>query len=264
MNRSIIAAAAAAALWAALPAQAQSPLAAYPGFGHNAAADEARFQQEEVAREQRIAQCMRAQGLQYTPAPSVDATGVRSAAEAKAASESPNERHANSLTPEKRREYYVALYGVPDPYAQSAEALHDPASPTGGGCLGEAVRAIPGVYAAAAALTEEYVAMRLQVLDDPRVNAAEEQWSECMRARGLNFASPRAMRRELATQARENREQGRARLREVDPVARECGRTAGLDAAVAQARNEKEAAFVAQHRATLDRHAERMRNQPTQ
>ncbi len=263
MKHMIIAAAAAAALGAALPARAQSPLAAFPGFGHNAAADEARFQQEEVARHQRIAECMRAAGHQFTPAPSVDAASVRSAAEARAASEDPNEKHAASLTPEKRREYYMALYGVPDPYAENAEALHDPASPTGGGCMGDALRALPGVYAAAAELTEQYVAMRLEVLDDPRVKTAEGQWAECMKGKGHNFDSPRSMRRELATQARTNREQARAKIREVDPVARQCGQSAGLDAAIAAARNEKEAAFVAQHKATLDRHAERMR-QPTQ
>ena len=263
MNRRILAAIVVAALAGVLPARAQSPLAAYPGFGHNAAADEARYEQEERQREQMIAQCMRAAGHQYTPSPSVDASTLRSAAEARAAAEGPNLRHAQTLAPEQRQAYFMALYGVPDPYTEDASKLHDPASPTGGGCVGEALRALPGVYAAAAALTEEYVAMRRSVLEDARVTAAEGRWAECMRGRGQNFTSPRQMHRELATAARANREQARARIREVDPVARQCGQNSGLDSTIAQVRVEKETAFVAQHKATLDRLAAQAR-QPTQ
>lgn len=259
---SLAAMALAAGLAGALPAAGQSPLAAYPGFGHNAAADEARFEQEERTREQRVAECMRTTGFQYTPAPSVDAASIRSADEARAASEDPNERRAAALAPEQRRAYWMALYGVPDPYSVDASELHDPASPTGGGCKAEAVRAIPGVYAAAAALTEEYVAMRRAVAEDARVKAAEGRWAECMRGRGHNFDSPSQMHRDLAVAARSDRAQGRAKIREIDPVARQCGQSAGLDAAVATVRTEKETAFVAQHRATLDRELARMRRQP--
>jgi hypothetical protein len=256
----IAALALAAGLAGSLPAAGQSPLAAYPGFGHNAEADEARFEQEERTREQRVAECMRAAGFQYTPAPSVDAASLRSAEEARAASEDPNERRAAAMPEDQRRAFYMALYGVPDPYSINAAELHDPASPTGGGCKAEAVRAIPGVYAAAAALTEEYVAMRRSMLEDTRVREAEGRWAECMRGRGHNFNSVAQMHRDLAMAARTNREQGRGRIREVDPVARQCGQSAGLDNVIAQVRNEKEAAFVAQHRATLDREVARMRN----
>jgi hypothetical protein len=251
-----------AGLAGALPAAGQSPLAAYPGFGHNAAADEARFEQEERTREQRVAQCMRAAGFQYTPAPSESVANLRSAAEAMAASRDPNERHVATLTPEQRREYFMALYGVPDPYSDNAAELHDPASPTGGGCKGEAFRAVPGVYAAAAAVTEEYVALRRAVVEDPRVKAAEERWAQCMGERGHDFTSPSQMHQDLAVAARTDREQARARIREVDPVARECGRSAGLDSTVAAVRIERETAFVAQHRATLDREVARTRSQP--
>lgn len=174
----------------------------------------------------------------------------------------PNERRAAALAPEQRRAYFMALYGVPDPYSVDAAQLHDPASPTGGGCKAEAVRAIPGVYAAAAALTEEYVAMRRSVAEDARVKTAEGRWAECMRGRGHSFSSPSQMHRDLAVAARSDREQGRAKIREIDPVARQCGQSAGLDAAVATVRTEKETAFVAQHRATLDRELARMRRQP--
>jgi hypothetical protein len=54
----------------AVPAPRLSRLAAYPGFGHDPDADEARFEREELEREEIIAECMKVEGYSYVPAPS--------------------------------------------------------------------------------------------------------------------------------------------------------------------------------------------------
>jgi hypothetical protein len=72
----VLVATAAAGLGAgARPAEPRSPLAAYPGFGHDPEADEERFTTEEQRREELVAACMAARGFLYLPSPSVVITG---------------------------------------------------------------------------------------------------------------------------------------------------------------------------------------------
>lgn len=248
---------------------AQSPLAAYPGFGHDPEADESRFDREEMARERLIAQCMQQAGFQYTPTPSIrveETTNIREALAA--ARNDPNERYVASLTPERRTQYYLALYGVPDPFTQEAQGLHDPERPEGGGCVGEALQAIPGVFAAKRVLQDQLDAMRRAVAQDSRVRAAEQRWSECMAARGYQYASPRELHAALdqaAAQALARGEKDISALerqhQEAVAAGRECAQQVQLGQTVAQVRAEHEAAFVRAHRAVLDRHLERIRNQ---
>jgi hypothetical protein len=246
-------AAALAATPAALSAQTApaSPLAAYPGFGHNPTADEARYKREQAARERLISTCMREQGLSYTPSPPREANqGSRgNAARSNAVPVDPNERHAASLSAEERVRYYTALYGVPDPNDQSAQ-LWKPGTPTGGGCLGDAMRAMPGVYSARSALAEQFSDLRQSVLTDPAVTAAEGRWATCMRGKGFSFASPRAM-----FQAAEPP----AAAQSADPA---CRTESGLKAAVEQARISREAAFVAANRDRLEGHKRALDAQP--
>lgn len=246
------------------------PLAAYPGFGHHPEADEARFELETQTRQQRIAQCMELAGFEYYPTtPFVEPAND---ADARAALEllrdRSNEKYVAGLSDAERERYHQALYGVSDPNDPRAEALHDPSSPTGGGCLAAAHRAIPGVFAAKAKLTEELLQMERAVRLDPRVRAAEARWADCMATEGYATPSPQALNARLDQAVAEALRRGTDVSEEVletqrDAVetARLCGDRVGLESAIAGARREREADFVETHREVLERHAERMKRQ---
>lgn len=260
---------------AAQPPHADSPLAAYPGFGHHAEADEKQFEREELAREHLIARCMEREGFRYVPAPSIALEELASPSEAMAAlRDDPNGRYERGLPEEERVRYRVSLYGVENPLSENADHQPDPAG-TGGGCLGEAVRTLPGVFAAKAALQDAYDAMRRSVMSDLRVKAAERHWAACMAGFGHPVdASPRALEErqdaELAelvgpTEAELPTREALAALGEKHRAERQltmrCARKVDLPGAVASVRAEHEARFVAEHRETLDRHLERFRAQ---
>lgn len=221
-----------------------SPLAAYAGFGHNQLADEARYIREEAERERVTAACMRDAGFQYSSAPAVTISGPRLNPNDKVAGPiDQNERYARSLPDDKRRDYYQALYGVPDPNDQSN--LWNPQSETGGGCSGAALRSIPGVYAARSALAEEFETMLADVRAHSRVKQAETKWAECARGQGLNFASPAEAYADLDL----NPQNAATRAQ---PIA-SCIASSGLGDIAADVRAEYEARFVSQHKSTLDR-----------
>jgi hypothetical protein len=247
-------------------APAHSPLAAYPGFGHDHQADEARFRRQELARERAIARCMQRSGFEYTPMPAVVVnTRIPRATEAPSAQLHANARYVASLSPTQRTRYNLALYGVPDPNDEGN--LWDPRSPTGGGCWGEAMREVPSVYAAKTQLMEPYRAMVRSVAQDARVQAAERRWAECMLARGYQYASQFALRSEVDRAAVHGPPPGRSvaeveqRNREARAPAGECNVSAGLGSTIDSVRVEKETDFVRDHRGALDRHRERHRSQ---
>lgn len=220
-----------------------SPLSVYPGFGHNDRADETRFIREEAERERTIASCMRDAGFRYNPAPSVAVTGPFLNPTGKSAGPiDQNERYARSLTDDKRRDYYMALYGVPDP--NDPTNLWDPRSTTGGGCSGTALRAVPGVYAGRSALIEEYETMLTEVRADGRVKQAEAKWAECATSKGLSFATPTAAYADLDLNP-----QGSAARK---LLIAECAASSGLNDIAAEVRAEHEARFVTRHKATLE------------
>lgn len=250
------------------PALAESPLAAYRGFGHDAEADEKQFQREEMARELVIAECMERQELFYAPTPSMLLEEFETPSAAMAAlRDNPNERYERRLPEGERLRYRVALYGVEDPTSERAEDQPEPFGP-GGGCLGEAMRTLPGVFAAKAALQEQFDAMRRAVMSDARVQAAEGRWAACMQRLGHGLdASPRALearqddelgqligvtkvdlpsREELAALGEQHRAERQLAMR--------CAREVDLPGVVAQVRVDHETRFVAEHRETLDRH----------
>ena len=173
----------------------------------------------------------------------------------------PNLRYVGGLTPERRTAYNMALYGVPDPNDQ--QNLWDPRSATGGGCWGDAMRAVPSVFAARGQLSAQYSEMRRAVVADPRVQAARARWAECMAGRGhTGHGSP-----EDLLSAADRAAVGGAPPAQVQAhaqaltAARECRTTADLDGVTAAVRVEREAAFVNAHRAVLEQHRERQRNQ---
>jgi hypothetical protein len=247
-------------------AAAASPLAAYPGFGHNAAADEAQYRREQTSRDQSIARCMQSAGLRYTPVADVQRPLHRETGQSRtaAAPVDVNERYARSLSGAERTRYYVALYGVPNPNGESAGALWDPRSSSGGGCWGDALRAIPGVYAARSALAADYVALRRSIRDDPRVTAAQQSWGECMRARGFAYSSPRALAasRDSAAVMKRLGPEMQQKYELAAAASPACLTESQLVSVISAVRNEKESAFVLAHKAVLDQHLQRLRSQP--
>lgn len=229
---------------ASAQAPAASPLSVHPGFGHNRAADEARYIREEGERERLIATCMKTAGFRYNPAPAVSVSGPMLNTSGKGQGPiDQNERYARSLTATEREKYYLALYGVPDP--NDPANLWSPSSATGGGCAGEALRAIPGVYAARSALAEEYETMLRLAREDSRVKGAEATWATCVKERGLQFSSPSDAYADLDA----NPSGASARR----AIIEECGQRAALNETAAQVRSEHEAEFVEKHAAILTR-----------
>lgn len=252
-----------------LPSLDASPLAKYPGFGHNPEADEARFEQEETDRETRIVRCMERAGFIYWPLMSISLDEFESPGEAIAAlRDNQNDRYAASLSAADRPRYYRALYGVDNPYAPEADRLRDPADPSGAGCAAAALRAIPGVYAAKSALTVELHEMRQATLKDRRVQAVEAQWSACMKGHGYSLASPRALRQQMDLDLAQSQGtqvdlknlaiQHRAALEK----STECVRQTGFQEVVAAVRVDYEAEFVRKHKALLDTFLHNLKNQP--
>jgi hypothetical protein len=238
--------------------QGVSPLAAYPGFGHDHEADKAHYRRQEIALQRYIAQCMQEAGFQYTPTPSVVNPPAPLPPSLR---QGPNERYTASLSPERRTRYNLTLYGVPDP--NDEENLWDPRSPTGGGCWGEGIRAIPSVFKAKSELMPQLEAMRRAVERDPRVRAGEERWSACMRSRGFSFARPQSIhaQQDSAAIGGALTPEIDRRYREALKVAPQCVTAVGLDSIKTAVRVEREAEFVRAHKEVLDRHLERLRAQ---
>jgi hypothetical protein len=236
-----------------------SPLAAYPGFGHNVTADEARFDRESLAREKLTASCMQQQGFAYTVVPPVRIDAANPGPEI-ALAQNPNVAYAESLSDERRVAYYMALYGVANPNSPAADDLFDRKAPGGGGCSGQAFAAIPSVYAAQSELNEEYLDLRRSIKQEPRVVAAERKWSACMQRSGHRYASSEELLAELdnAVAANKLTPALQQRHEQAIAVARSCGQQSGLDTTIAQVRVEKETAFVAEHQALLKSHVERL------
>lgn len=228
------------------PQNLQFPLAAYPGFGHDLDGDEARYDREELARQRFVARCMRVQGFAYIPNPARQITSATTPEQDYAASQDPNVVYADGLDQQQRSAYYRTLYGVADPYDQSASV--------GGGCLGEASRTIAGVYAAQSRLNEQVLELDRAVRADSQVVAAERQWSLCMKGHGLQYANTQAMlgemdRAAVADQATPERKQ---RHEDAAQLAKTCDDKVSLSAIIAQARVTQEQAFVQAHKAALD------------
>jgi len=241
-------------------ARVESPLAAYPGFARKRGPDDVRYRRQEIAQHRYVAHCVQQAGFQYTPTPSVVNPPARRRTRM-SLPQDPNERYAASLSPERRTQYNLTLYGVPDP--NDEENLWDPSSPTGGGCWGEAMRAIPSVYAAQSQLMTEYLTMERSIARDPRVEAAERRWSECMRSRGFSYARPQSIpaREDSAAIRGAHTPELERQSRQALDAAPACAAAVGLDSVKAAVRVDKETEFVRAHKQVLDRHVERLRQQ---
>ncbi|TQV71334.1 hypothetical protein FKG94_19665 [Exilibacterium tricleocarpae] len=240
-----------------------SELAKYPGFS-NSEEDEAQFSREEMAREELIAGCMRENGYEYTPAPSVvvDEAAMSNPEEferlLQESLSDPNEVYVNSLSVDMRKAYYQTLTGMDNPNDPEGQA-HDLAA-FSDSCVNRAYREIPGVYAKRNQLSEALEAMELRIEEDERIVRATEDWSECMGDRGYTFSTPADVLRQADARLTDIDQStvGAQALRligeelnESAKVAEDCQQKTGLDDIRRQVRVEYENQFVRNHRAEL-------------
>ncbi len=159
-------------------------LADYPGFGKDPFSGTSGFDKEEQQREVFIANCMAAKGYDYVPTPS------------KATLHDPNEAYVESLGMTERDYYYTALLGMVDPGAVAKNQYQDFAS---GGCVVEASRLIPDIYAIKKSIGNEYNNMETVVDTDFGTAEARIVWARCMRGNGYDFESPEAVFEEISS-----------------------------------------------------------------
>ncbi len=245
----------------------RSDLDDYPGFGDSLLSDEARYENEDMARQEAIAACMGEQGLPYVVRPtSVAVDSGMSDSEIDQLnneySTDPNIEYAESLPKEERTVYYLALFGVPDgiaegvpfgsaqpfetvPLEEREEAFM---AAFGEGCEGDAYRALLGVFAARAILTPERHAMRLAIENDSEARAAREGWAQCMTVAPGTFASQDALESALSLGTLTEADLGTVLERD-----EECALQLSANLDPVRIRHENE--FVDKYRDVLDKHS---------
>lgn len=240
-----------------------SSLAQYPGFGHNIEQDEDRFTREEMQRETLIAECMKDNGFDYTPTPSVVIDENAGPEEferllALAASD-PNEGYVASLSANQRKAYYLMLTGMENPNDPEGKAQQMGANTDS--CLSRAFAAIPGVYARRNRLIEPFRRMELEIARDPQMRQANQMWSECMDKQGLSYATPsdiHAMADETRAQLiasgapQSQMEQASLALLDTEQKAHECMLSSGYQTILTQVRIAHENRFVQMHHKELN------------
>jgi hypothetical protein len=161
--------------------------------------------------ENRIGECMRAQGFQYQP---VDPFAQQQAITGKARitdeeftrqfgygistvfgkgsqSSDPNERIRSSLSGADRAAYDRALYG--DNPVTFQEAVDSGDFSELGGCTKEASDASFGGAAVLNQLVERLDGLDERIIQDQRMVQANEKWSACMQEKGYRYEEPDAI-----------------------------------------------------------------------
>lgn len=205
--------------------------------------DEELFDREERAREFLTEQCMRDLGLPYTPVAS-----IRVPAGSAATSNSftnPNDTFVAGLDAKEREDYFVALYGVKDPFSPVLQT-----DLAGQGCAGRSFEQVPSVYALASTLGEEIEALRTAVDASPEVAEADRAWQTCA-GRALTDLDPQSPS-DLAAQL----DATDVPLDLSLEVLEECDRQ--RDSVVQQVRARLEQDFVTEHRDALVRHTQQV------
>jgi hypothetical protein len=166
--------------------------------------------------ENRIGECMRAQGFQYQP---VDPFAAQQAITGKARisdeeftkqfgygistlfgkgnqQSDPNERIRNSLSAADRAAYDRAL-GGDNPGVTFAEAVDSGDFSELGGCTKEASDASFGGAAVLNQLVERLDGLDERITQDQRMVKANEKWSACMQEKGYRYEEPDAIDEDL-------------------------------------------------------------------
>ncbi|MFM2415740.1 MAG: hypothetical protein RL385_463 [Pseudomonadota bacterium] len=241
----------------AVPAPRLSRLAAYPGFGHDPDSDEARFEREELEREEIIAECMKVEGYSYVPAPSTIIDSEKSASPAELerlvaeAARDPNAEYAATLPPAERETYNLALHGLKNPDDEGEVARSN--LPVAGSCLARAHERVPGVFAKRNELAPELDTMEANIVSDEQTRRAYGRWSACMAGAGHPFGSPAEARRFADESTLQHMEESKdettamdldAESAELLRVSDDCARQTSLAARLASVRAVHEDRFV--------------------
>jgi hypothetical protein len=230
--------------------------------------------------EERVAVCMREKGWQYTPnlaatvrieAPDPsDATfrarygygiveNLAMDAPTTPAAADPNAAYLASLSEAERSRYQEDLVGTLDETeGQESVSLGGPA-----GCIGTAFTEAATQTAGDPKILERLTALNDQITNDPRMVAATEKWSACMRNAGFTYRTPEAIFEDLLTRVSEARGIGAPepiKTTEVDPAPPTTTAEAGAElaalgreeVAIAKADHECQAAGLAQVRRTIE------------
>jgi hypothetical protein len=170
--------------------------------------------------ENRIGECMRAQGFQYQP---VDPFAQQQAITGKARitdeeftrqfgygistvfgkgsqSSDPNERIRSSLSGADRAAYDRALYG--DNPVTFQEAVDSGDFSELGGCTKEASDASFGGAAVLNQLVERLDGLDERIIQDQRMVQANEKWSACMQEKGYRYEEPDAIDEDMTERFR--------------------------------------------------------------
>ena len=234
----------------AAPVLERSALESYPGFRRiNYRDDEAQYDREERAREGLTAACMQRLGRRYVPSPSKRYESFDVAGPAGGSPDNANDVHVDAMDPADRRTYFLALYGVPDPFAENTAGT----TPTS--CVGQAFSTVPSLFTMSRDLRDARDTLPVKARRLPPVVEAERGWSRCMRAAGHPYTTVEEMLR-ATDEARPRTAAGTkgedARLRHD----RDCG--PALGAATERALLRLENDFAVEHRLQLDAHRARV------
>ncbi len=192
----------------------ESPLAEYLGFSTDPAEQEDRFAEQERQRQQFVAQCMAAEGFEYTPVDNasfvvsigpgggvdeadyverygfgISTTFLDGPRLPQDASDDPNLAYLERLTDEEREAYDLALYGDMSQVdgattGQAIEVTPDLLAEQGG-CFTEAMAEVDDPFREVfEELGDELSDLQERLQNEPRMVAANEAWAECMAGAG--------------------------------------------------------------------------------
>ncbi len=207
----------------------ESPISAALGLPADPTEQQDFYTQQQLEREQFIAQCMAEQGFEYTPVDysqfdgfsgesfdeeeyvqeygfGISTTFLEGYEETAAAGEfvDPNQEYVEALSEPELEAYYLALYGDQsiyeelDPNGEGIEITPEIMAQQGG-CQNESNTAVDDpsqlFYTEFSAQLED---MYERIQADPRLAAAAEDWSACMEDEGYTFATPDEMYTEIS------------------------------------------------------------------
>ncbi|CAN5345349.1 hypothetical protein BH09ACT11_BH09ACT11_17650 [soil metagenome] len=193
-------------------AEEHQPLSKYLGFGHHPIEEEIQFNDDEMARERLIAECMVSKGFEYTPEPAGivligDGTGEPvELGEDPAPAERANFAYVESLPRDEAGAYWLALTNrdsANDGITKEEMSRLDPngdgrisyEESLDDGCRGRATAAVPGVFYVQRVLGEDFDALQRDI--DTQRQAAMSALRQC--ASGVQSLQARDDRELLAT-----------------------------------------------------------------
>ena len=175
-----------------------SPLEQALGISFDPTSAGGSLESENRRIEEAVAECMKAQGFEYTPNtagvvafgtatdPATEGFGITTGFDQLIGGDGaadPNQERLAEMDPAQRQAYEQALYGdFPDP----GETTSGPVAFEPGGCYGEAFA--DSAFSVFDTLGPDLEALAERVQADPRVVELDRAWAECMGEKGYEFA----------------------------------------------------------------------------